>query len=1466
MYPIPALLARETTKKHLKTLKTVLLSSLSVTGLPWSVSALGEIFLFCAEHDQVETANFLLNSLSSDDKRQSTIAYKRRSDLETSLHLAAGQNHLHFVRFLLDIIGPEHKMLIATNRSAENALQKSANVSALRITKLLLEKVKNDNPKFLDIMLRQKSDQKQTALRYAIKSSNHNSRKCAQMIISYYEKCAQMDISSTFLSYLEIGDITKAQELWEREEMDADRRKLLIEKEDAEGYNCFLIVSRNGDHRSLQWLLSLNDEKKDEAAEDERNVMTKHKKTGETPLLICVSHDIRKKVDGQKELTDEEKQSYFQCVSSIFETVSKQKMDFLLKERDQYAYDSIAWCCWNGNIETAKYLLSHCSASLRRDLMVHHDHGHEYFNDAIRGGNVQLIHLIHAEYEKAIQNSKEVLSLKKKEAALEAQKKLILQTQSAAEIQERGRERKAAEAVEKGHLLEKKVIAAKTTLSLKLEKNLLRGTKALSYAFYYGVMGVADWILNDLIDDSKKRMKFLNETITDCKKGRRTEGSAQEIINKILERDLEPITNQKGIDNVRNIFQFLMKHDDINGVSMILKKLKNNEKTKKMWFRTVQCLEYAADGRSKLLGELLKYLGQYYQPLLDQKVLIAAIEKHSVPVVSLLFDHVHDPKTKDHMIETRNIRKNALIWCVEQNDAKLMSIIVRHHTNIEPILGDSFRSCLKSGNVKSVGFLLDQTLNKSALFNEVDDYERTALMFSVRSGSAQCLRLIVEELQDEFQREQLETESTDEKRDEAIESDPDHSMAAVHPMYAMVDSKGDNILHYFLSDPNRSANDKQLGVLKNALSSDQFRWLLDQRNLSDESPLHRLNASTTISILEWILDLYDEPLERFKAIASSWERTKFAHSVYDPYSSAARIIREFFGEHLVDCLEAVDFDKVDTMLLRETFRFTLSWKRPAIQELILSKISDEKRPELLISENLHCKNPIIFDLIRVDDRKVAKVVLPEIIKMNPQMLLALNGQRQSALAFSMTSDRFNIMDLIFDSIENESYLRQYSLSDYEVFTQIYEFRKMTKLVQSKIPDQDLTVALEVAVQFDEDMEFTQSLLDRVSTEKEKNELLRSLTIWNQTLFSLGTRSKMRSIMEYLMNDVIKYDGIDNVFFFTEPDYQFRVPLIRMVDDILNFDIFERALMSLKPMMRLQQLLFEKRNGGCILTESKSRDFQKKLAKLAMAELRDMKGPISDLTQSLLRCDYHQGHCDDINTLLKLFNHGATISNMEYLQLILSKTPQELKYKLLVNYEGGWEYNRIKTVMEGSNQKKNQLMLDLLLDQIDNERVVDALRDVDNPEQYPITVLQLVCEKGDTKKFRAIQSIYEKANIPINDDLFAIDHQGGSLLHRAMAKVCDIPKYIFEAMKSDQMKIQMINQRQRSDGKCLFDIAQSSNKRLLKGVVSDILQNVEKTKMEYTEFIPYFHWLIKQKDLDSIRTSRLNLQVRVRSDR
>jgi len=1459
-YPIPSLLDQAATVEHLETLRTVLLS-VSSLDITWSASVLGDIFLFCAKHNQVDTAKLLLDSISSDKERKATIAYKRREDRETALHLAAGDNHFRFVDFLLDVIDVDDKMLIEmlidANSSGENALMRAADVSALRVTDRILEKVKNDNPEFLRKMLQERSNEGSSALQYAIKSRNHNSRKCAIKIIKYYDE--GMDASSTFLSYLEIGDLEMVKKLWAQTQGDPKRGKKLLESPDAEGYNSFLIASKNGDYRSLKWLLSLNDDQRDEKEEDERNLMTKHKKTGQTPLGICVEHDLWKKLDGKRELTEEERESYFECVRVIFDVVTTpQNRDSLILGEDKYEYNSLCWSCWNGNIQTTQFLLDQLSPAKRKKQMRHSPGDHPYFLRALSGQNMDLIRLIHAEYLKATEGHRVITNLKEKEAALEKQDQAVRD----AEAKNAGRvgTRRFEEAKEAQDVLKREVKTAKAAWFKKLEQELLRGSDALWWAFCYGLIGEVDWILNDLIGDPKKRMHSLNETIKHCKKGRQTEEEAQDVITKILERDLtESICDQRGIDGIRNIFKFLMEREKppFNGISMILGKLDDSEETKNMWFKTVNCLHYAADGRTELMTILLKYLGDYSKPLLDQNVLIAAIEKHAVEVVRRLFERVKDSQTKDKMIETSDKKQNALIQCVKRSYSTLMKLVCDNHSNIEPILKDSFRSCLKSGNVKSVRFLLDTTKDKSVLLGERDEHGRTALMFAVQSGNAECLQLMIDELKEDLQRTRNETESVEseeieEKKDEATESDADE-----HEMYGMTDKRGDNILHYLFSDPDRSASESQLHALKEVLGDDRLRDMLNQPNDCDELPLHRLNSSTVISILEWILELHDDPLDKFMVITSCWKRTRYGHSLYDLHSSESRIIREYFGEQLVECLETAE--QLDMKLLRETFRFTLSWKRPKIQELILSKIEDENRPQLLRSDDLHCSNPIIFDLIRVDDPDVAKVVLPVIKEVSPQMLLSLSGERQSALEFSLSENRFNIMELIFDSMAgNERFLRQYIMCDWGGLVQIYQCRKMTKLVQDRLPDENIGEALFAAIWYDDEFEHTRSLMERCSTEEEKRKMLMGESKMGRTLFALAARFENRLAMEYVMEHVIQSEE-DRVFCFTKTDYQFHPPLSLFEDHPLQIDLFQKALLSLSPKMRMQQLLWRSlydETCGSLLTRSKDRTFRKTLVKLVMAELRKMEDPIPEIAASMLRCNGHQGHCGQIDILHQLFDLGMKLLDEDLLDLVLAKAPTEdLKYRCFVNYEGELKYNRIKDVVMASDRKKRKMLFDLMQRHIlDSDRVLSILLDKDNGEAHPISALQISCDQGHKENFQAILNLYKGAKVSIEEQLFAVDNEGGTLLHRAMANVCEIPQRLFKEMKSDEMKMKMINQRRKSDGKCVLDIVHhDQHKKALKNEVMRIVRSpATGSKLEHSDFMPYFHWLVKENDLEKIR--------------
>merc|ERR1711972_503169 len=121
--------------------------------------------------------------------------------------------------FLLSIIDSDNDILTATNSSQRIPLMEAAQMSALRSTKAILEKVK-DNKEIVSKMLTMKCNQKLLPINHAIRSSHKNSEHCAKIIISYYGN--DSDVEQIFLPCLQLGDMELAQQLWDRTKGDKE--------------------------------------------------------------------------------------------------------------------------------------------------------------------------------------------------------------------------------------------------------------------------------------------------------------------------------------------------------------------------------------------------------------------------------------------------------------------------------------------------------------------------------------------------------------------------------------------------------------------------------------------------------------------------------------------------------------------------------------------------------------------------------------------------------------------------------------------------------------------------------------------------------------------------------------------------------------------------------------------------------------------------------------------------------------------------------------------------------------------------------------------------------------------------------------------------------------------------------------------------------------------------------------------
>ena len=153
---------------------------------------------------------------------------------------------------------------------------------------------------------------------------------------------------------------------------------------------------------------------------------------------------------------------------------------------------------------------------------------------------------------------------------------------------------------------------------------------------------------------------------------------------------------------------------------------------------------------------------------------------------------------------------------------------------------------------------------------------------------------------------------------------------------------------------------------------------------------------------------------KFNMIAA---RNKFGNSNWSTFGANVPL-QEFFGSKLIEYMKDVNFKKkdiiertplIDFITVKEIFRYTLKWRNPKIQKLILEKVDEEKHPELLSTENIDRNQSIAVDLIDVDDLAMAEAVLPAI--QNQLMFMYYSGTA-TPLIRGLGNSKVNLFFLI----------------------------------------------------------------------------------------------------------------------------------------------------------------------------------------------------------------------------------------------------------------------------------------------------------------------------------------------------------------------------------------------------------------------------------------------------------------------
>eukprot|EP01084_Bolivina_argentea_P159598 277939_1 len=782
---------------------------------------------------------------------------------------------------------------------------------------------------------------------------------------------------------------------------------------------------------------------------------------------------------------------------------------------------------------------------------------------------------------------------------------------------------------------------------------------------------------------------------------------------------------------------------------------------------------------------------------------------------------------------------NALMKAIKIKSAKIIELIFTHHSDVESILCDAFIDCIKQAKIETAKYLLDKSMNRSSVLNYNGANNYTPLMLALQHKRAECLEFIVEELkQDVIQQQQsrLNEEKHDEKHDEYEDEKFD-----VHPMYLAINDFGDTIFHVALET---ECSMEIISILESVLNKDIIHKHLSTKDNFDTVPLADAFLNNGIEVIEWILNQFHEPLEKYYMIV---QRNKLHETMlHKTTSNKSQMIEEtkpFMAKVITECLQQIDVNNIDMLTLKDTFQYTISWGYPALQSLILEKIPENQHHILFSREDMLWTDgqTLIHQVIKADNIEMCNVVLSAI--SNPKQITGHNQRGDNALVFGIQQRAgYNTMKLVLNKLSNNNELL-FEFMTQSAFGNAYtkKDKYFQKLLLSYLTnDNEKTIAIHSAIKSDKNLTWIPSILSTLkpsTSEKIKYKLLHSLNSEGYSLLRSAAGYDYRKVVEWMVNDEIKEN--DDLILTKANDTKHVTPLLSMCQSDEYYDIIQNIMQKLSAKNRLNELLRMSFDRESVITKCSE----------AIVKLIG-----NNIVSTLATID---GMTDIDNILLPLFKFAVErckipTDSIKIIQVILSKISSSNRIKLLNNYENKQSWNALKYT---ATTERKEVFKYLLKNVAQTAEIIKILNDENNPSFQNYTVLQQCCINGDMDCFNLVLNTFDENKENIDEELLNIsDHNNKNMLFLAIENNnIDIAVSILKRIKNDEDVIKIFNQETKDSNKNIFDVAGSAKcKDQIKKSIIAILKNVKTNQIKFESFAPYFRWLIKENDVDSIK--------------